>query len=72
MVARTSFGPLTAFYKFGCLTCKKVPVEMKRLVPTEVEKKACGVVGHGGAVHDGRGASMKEYHVAILNNRKQI
>ena len=53
----------------GCKTCKKVPVEVERLVPTEVEKKTCGVGGPGGPVHDGRGASMKEYHVAIMNKR---
>ena len=56
----------------GCKTCKKVPVEVERMVPTEVEKKTCGVGGPGGPVHDGRGASMKEYHVAIRNKRRPM
>ena len=55
----------------GCQTCKKEPVEVERMVPTEVRKKTCGVGGPGGPVHDGRGLDRKEYTVAIRRQRKR-
>ena len=56
----------------GCEPCKKVPVKIERLVPTEVQKKTCGVGGPGGPVHDGRGTDMKQYHVAIQKQRTRV
>ena len=56
----------------GCEPCKKVPLEIERLVPTEVQKKTCGVGGPGGPVHDGRAPSMKEYHVGIQKQRTRM
>ena len=49
----------------GCQVCRQVPVKVERLVPTQVQKRTCGVGGPGGPVHDGRGANSKNYHVAV-------
>ena len=49
----------------GCQVCRQVPVSVERLVPTQVQKRTCGVGGPGGPVHDGRGAGSKDYHVAV-------
>ena len=51
-----------------CRECKVEPIQVERLVPTEVEKITCGVGGPGGPVHDGRG-SRKEYHVNIQGGK---
>ena len=49
----------------GSQVCWQVPVKVERLVPTQVQRRTCGVGGPGGPVHDGSGAGSKDYHVAV-------